>query len=264
MFETIDMLLLPLLSRIFSVLSTPATGTDDVQIQRSLKSAYLQFFTALMNANLDGVFISDRNKPEFENVLSTLLNLANEHSDTGSQRLAFGFFAKSVIAWGTSPEAANAPSVFADSALSAQSKAVANGTASATNQHAIARGERAAQAVTGYETFIYQRLVPLCFEVPASDKFQMKTGQQVCPLPFRVRSAKSTDPSFQVLFEVAMLLRNTLQARGQEAVDFLLNELLPKMQCPPNIANELIQSLRTQQSKDFRKTFSDFIRAMKS
>jgi exportin-T len=67
-----------------------------------------------------------------------------------------------------------------------------------------------------------------------------------------------------VLFEIAMLLRNTLQARGQEAIDFLLNDLLPKMQCPPNIANELIQSLRTQQAKDFRKTFTDFIKAMKS
>lgn len=179
MFETIDMLLLPLLSRIFSVLSSPVTGTDDAQIQRQLKTAYLNFFTALMNANLDGVFISDRNKPEFENVLSTLLNLANEHNDPGSQRLAFGFFAKSVIAWGTSPEAANAPSVFADSALSAQSKAVANGTASATNQHAVSRVDRAAQAVPGYETFIYQRLAPLCFEVPAHERFNLKTGSQV-------------------------------------------------------------------------------------
>lgn len=181
MFETIDMLLLPLLSRIFSVLSSPVTGTDDLQVQRQLKAAYLQFFTALMNANLDGVFISERNKPEFENVLNTLLGLANEHGDPGSQRLAFGFFAKSVIAWGTSPEAANAPSVFADSALSAQSKAVANGTGSATNQHAVGRADRAAQAVPGYETFIYQRLAPLCFEVPAHDRFNLKTGQQVSP-----------------------------------------------------------------------------------
>jgi exportin-T len=188
MFETIDMLLLPLLSRIFSVLSTPATGTDEVQVQRSLKSAYLQFFMALMNANLDGVFISERNKPEFENVLSTLLELANEHSDPASQRLAFGFFAKSVIAWGTSADAANAPSVFADSALSAQSRAVANGQGTATNQHAIARDERASLAVAGYESFIYQRLVPLCFEVPADSKFVIKSSQQVSLILFLLSS----------------------------------------------------------------------------
>jgi exportin-T len=184
MFETIDMLLLPLLSRIFSVLSTPATGTDDATIHKSLKSAYLQFFTALMNANLDGVFISERNKPEFENVISTLLRLANDSSDQASQRLAFGFFSKSVIAWGSSVEAANAPSVFADSALSAQSKAVNNGTAVATNQHAITRSSRAAQAFAGYESFIYQTLVPLCFEVPANPKFILKSSQQVSNNPY--------------------------------------------------------------------------------
>ena len=132
-----------------------------------------------MNANLDGVFISERNKPEFENVISTLLNLARDNSDPPSQRLAFGFFSKSVIAWGTSAEAANAPSVFADSALSAQSKAVNNGTAVATNQHAITRSNRAAQAFAGYESFIYQTLVPLCFEVPANPKFILKSSQQV-------------------------------------------------------------------------------------
>jgi exportin-T len=193
MFETIDMLLLPLLSRIFAVLSTPATGTDEAQVQRSLKSAYLQFFMSLMNANLDGVFISERNKPEFENVLSTLMELANEHSDPASQRLAFGFFSKSVIAWGTSPEAANAPSVFADSALSAQSKAVANGSASATNQHAISRNDRASQAVAGYESFIYQRLVPLCFEVPADRAFIFKSGQQVRSASFILGDGNRAD-----------------------------------------------------------------------
>jgi len=60
-----------------------------------------------------------------------------------------------------------------------------------------------------------------------------------------------------------MLLRNTVTARGQEAVDFLLTDLLPKMQCPPQVAEQLISSLRTQPSRDFRKTFVDFIKALK-
>lgn len=77
--------------------------------------------------------------------------------------------------------------------------------------------------------------------------------------------ADGVDPSKrQVLYEIAMLLRNTLRARGQEAVDFLLNDLLPKLNCPPEIANQLVQHLRTQQAKDFRKTFADFIKAMKA
>lgn len=61
-----------------------------------------------------------------------------------------------------------------------------------------------------------------------------------------------------------MLLRNTLQARGQEAIDFLSADLLPKFGCPAEITQQLITSLRTQQSRDFRKTFADFIKMMKS
>lgn len=256
------MLLLPLLSRIFHVLSGPITGTDDVQIHRRLKEAYLNFFTSLMNANLDGVFITDRNKPEFENVLTALLNMAQDSSDTASQRLAFSFFAKSVIAWGTSPKAATDPSVFAESAMSTHSKAVANGSGSASNQHAVPKEDRAAQALPGYENFIYQRLVPACFEVPANVNFSVNRSQLV-------RGVASTMWAWltwlvQVLFEIAMLLRNTLQARGQEAVDFLLNDLLPRIQCPPQVAQELIHNLRTQPSKDFRMTYAAFIKALKS
>lgn len=169
------MLLLPLLSRIFAVLQQPITGTDDASIHRKLKESYLAFFIALMNANLDGVFISDLNKPEFENLLTALLGLATDSTDLPSQRLAFSFFAKSVIAWSTS----GAPTVFTDSALSEKSKATANGLASATNQHAVPKEERAAQALAGYENFVYQRLVPACFEVPASPSFNLRSGQPV-------------------------------------------------------------------------------------
>ena len=173
------MLLLPLLSRIFAILQAPINGTDEATIHRRLKDAYLTFFSALMNANLDGVFITARNKPEFENLLTALLNVANDCSDPSSQRLAFAFFAKSVTAWGTSPEAVINPSVFAESAQSDRSKAVANGTALPTNQHVIPKADRASQALPGYEIFVYQHLIPACFEVPADTKFNIRTGQTV-------------------------------------------------------------------------------------
>jgi exportin-T len=63
---------------------------------------------------------------------------------------------------------------------------------------------------------------------------------------------------------MAVLIRNTVQARGQEGIDFLLNDMLPKVGCPPEMAQELVNHLRTQQSRDFRKTFTSFIRAMKA
>lgn len=61
-----------------------------------------------------------------------------------------------------------------------------------------------------------------------------------------------------------MLLRNTVQARGQETLDFMLDNLLPKIQCPPEVAQQLMNSLRTQPSRDFRKTFVEFIKMLKS
>ena len=62
---------------------------------------------------------------------------------------------------------------------------------------------------------------------------------------------------------MAMLLRNTLQARGLECVEFLRTDLLPKMNCPQNYADELIKQMRTQQARDFKKTFADFVKALK-
>lgn len=240
-----DMLLLPLLSRIFAVLQKPITGTDDGLTHRRLQEAYLGFFTALMNANLEGVFVTDRNKPEFENVLQSLLTMSTDSSDPMSQRLAFAFFAKSVIAWGTSAEAASKPSVFADSAMSIQSQKVAAGLAAPSNQHAITKEQRAAQALAGYETFIYQQLVPTCFSVPADQKFNVKTG-------------------VPVMHEMAAVLRNMVTARGQEGIDYLLGDMLPKIGCPPDMAQGLVERLRTQPAKDFRKTFAEFIKAMRS
>ena len=242
-FETMDMLLLPLLSRIFAVLRQPATGTDDIVTHRRLQEAYLGFFTALMNSNLETVFITDRNKPEFENVLSALLDLAQNSRDPASQRLAWSFLAKSVVAWGTSTAAATEPSVFAESAMSDYSQKVANGLAPPTNQHEITKAQRAAQALPGYETFIYQRLIPSAFEVPLAPDFPIKSGQPV-------------------MYEISMLVRNTVTARGQEGIDYLTNEFLPKV-ASPQVAAQLVQSLRTQQSRDFRKTFVEFIKTIR-
>ncbi|ODO00845.1 exportin-T [Cryptococcus wingfieldii CBS 7118] len=242
-FETMDMLLLPLLSRIFAVLGQPVTGTDEAQVHTRLKDAYLSFFTTLMNENLDGIFITDSNKPEFESVLTALYNLVQDYADGTAQRLALGFFSRSVIAWGTSAEAAAKPSVFAETAQPTQSKMVSNGTAQPST-HAISLEQRAKQCLPGYENFIYQRLLPACFEVPANSEFNIRGGQLI-------------------VHEAAVLVRNTVQARGQEAVDFILNDLLPRLQCPPEIARQLVTSLTTQQAKDFKKTFFEFIKAMR-
>ena len=61
-----------------------------------------------------------------------------------------------------------------------------------------------------------------------------------------------------------MLIRNTVQARGQESIDFLLNDQLPKINCPPDVAEKLVTGVKTQQARDFRKTFADFVKLFRS
>lgn len=120
---------------------------------------------------LSRLLTSAGNKSEFENVLSSLVTMALDASDPVSSKLAFAFLAKSIIVWGTSPEAAAAPSVFAESAQITSGKPGANAIA---NGHA--NGAVAAQALPGFENFVYERLLPMCFEVPGKPEFKPKDG----------------------------------------------------------------------------------------
>lgn len=95
--------------------------------------------------------------------------MALDASDPVSSKLAFAFLAKSIIVWGTSPEAAAAPSVFAESAQITTGKG-----AGVTNGHV--NGAIAAQALPGFENFVYERLLPMCFEVPGKPEFKPKDG----------------------------------------------------------------------------------------
>jgi exportin-T len=45
---------------VFAVLQAPVTGTDDALIRRNLQTAYLQFLTMIINAGLQGIFLTDR------------------------------------------------------------------------------------------------------------------------------------------------------------------------------------------------------------
>lgn len=41
--------------------------------------------------------------------------------------------------------------------------------------------------------------------------------------------------------------------RGQEFIDFLSNVYFPSINCPAHLANDFIQGLQTQETKQFRK-----------
>ena len=57
--QIIDLLFTPLVERIFILLNQSAAGTDDLVAQTELRRAYLSFLVAILNADLDVIFISD-------------------------------------------------------------------------------------------------------------------------------------------------------------------------------------------------------------
>ncbi|KAF5382216.1 hypothetical protein D9615_004331 [Tricholomella constricta] len=105
----------------------------------------------------------------------------------------------------------------------------------------------AARGLPGFERFIYERLVPTAFRVPSSKDFNIKDGQMMV-----------------VLHEIANLLQTVCQTRGPEAYDYFLSAFLPSQNWPPETALEFTTKLRDLDAKNFRKYFTDFVRASSS
>ncbi|CEL55488.1 Exportin-T OS=Laccaria bicolor (strain S238N-H82 / ATCC MYA-4686) GN=LOS1 PE=3 SV=1 [Rhizoctonia solani AG-1 IB] len=213
-FNVLDELISPLSTHIFELLARPVEGTDDRLQHNDTKKAYLDFVTHIMNDRMHAVFVSERNKEQLPTLVQNIASIAEDISDPGSSRVALAFLAKSTIAFAQDPSApgASAPSVKTDT-------------------------------VPGYQTFIYERLVPLAFGIPASPSFNIKDGQ-----------------SLSATMEIGVLLKQIYQARGQEATRYLAEVYLPSKNWPPNLAAEFVTKLSELDSKQFRKYFADFVR----
>ncbi len=66
--------------------------------------------------------------------------------------------------------------------------------------------------------------------------------------------------SFQLVHELASFLRELVFARGQEALTILTTQTLPALNCPPEAALGLMERLRNESGKEFRRTFLEFIK----
>ena len=94
------------------------------------------------------------NKTQFVPLLENVIGFAEDVSEPSAQRLAFTFLGRCVSIWGqANPELVN--------------------------------GE-APQSLPGFDTFIYERLVPLAFSVPSNPSFNIKDGQMLVVSPTRI------------------------------------------------------------------------------
>ncbi|MBW0473648.1 hypothetical protein O181_013363 [Austropuccinia psidii MF-1] len=205
--ELLDSLLIPLVSKIIFFLDQPITGTDDVVCQSELRRGYFQLFSSIISSQLHPIFISQNNRPHLETIFKTIVDQI-QSKDVLVPDLRYGFGAlKNFCSVWLKPIHSTVPS-----------------------------------PVEGFELFLYNQVIPLCFAVPSR-------------LPFDWSDAES----YLVLTEITTILKIVLTVREDEFVNFLTNSFFPSISCPSEKGGTLIKGLReASDSKPTRKPLVDF------
>jgi len=188
-YVVLNLLLTPLLQRVFGGLSEPITGTDDeIQLQE-LRREYLTFLQIILANDLEGVLVSEANQGFFETLISSILSLAKliGHGNVVASRLAFSVLAKMTAVWG-GPNLAT---------ISANPSAPV-GAPSPT--------------IPGFDKFVLERFHSVCWEVLQDPQFKPRDAQ-----------AK------QVLAEIAGLEQTIYMKTGEVFIQHLQSSLFPSL-----------------------------------
>lgn len=103
MYDMFDLLLSPLLKKIFAALNDiPAENgsTDIAIINRDLRRAYLQFIFNVLNNGMGAIFFSEKNMDIYESILQSVLLYASNNEDDQSVKLAVITLNKMIQVWG--------------------------------------------------------------------------------------------------------------------------------------------------------------------
>jgi len=223
-FDVLDELVGPLHNHMASLVSQPIDGTDARLEHVQTMKAYLDLLVNIMTGRLYVVFVSPRNKSLVESLCQFGLTVAGDSSDPPSQRVAWTLLARLTTHFGRTETQAD---------LAAKERAGSGKPVDDANH-----------SIPGYEMFVYDRLIPLVFELPNRPGFNLKDAQ-----------------TLQVLGECGTLLAATRKARGQEVVDFFTNVFLPSQNWPPETISNFVVQLTAQDTKGFKKYWTDFVRS---
>jgi len=147
MFNVLDELLSPLHDHIFGILTRTPNGVEEKSSQMDTRKAYMAFLNNIIVSKLQGIYTSDRNKSNLEQLLEMVMLVAQDMTDPQSEKFAFQFLAKAASAWAR----------------------LSNGT----------NGTVPADSIPGFERFLYDHVLPLAFKVPSLPEFNIKDGQMV-------------------------------------------------------------------------------------
>lgn len=147
----LDELFTPLLQRVFTGLSEPATGTDDEIQLAELKREYLNFLIIILNNDLGSIIVSTTNQPFFETLIGTIAHFAKDAEDSPTAKMAFQVLTKMCSVWG-GPDLVRI-SVHDSVGASLQ------------------------PSLPGFDQFMISQFSPLCWAVPTSRAFNPKDAQ---------------------------------------------------------------------------------------
>ncbi|KAH9883900.1 Xpo1-domain-containing protein [Xylariomycetidae sp. FL2044] len=191
-YDVLNMLLTPLLQRVFGGLSEPINGTDDEIQLAELRREYLTFLSIILNNDLGGVLVSEANQGFFDALIASILSLAREVSSGSgnlpASKLAFSLLTKMAGVWG-GPDVAN---------ISAEPQEPTGPPS---------------PVIPGFDQFLIDRFHSACWEVLRDPQFKFTTDAQ----------AK------QVLTEIAGLEQAIYVKTGQKFVEHLQSTLFPAL-----------------------------------
>ncbi|QYS98278.1 Exportin-T [Trichoderma simmonsii] len=188
-YDVLNMLLTPLLQRIFGGLGEPISGTDDEIQLAELRREYLSFIQIILNNGLEGVLISETNQGFFEPMIASILELAKTlDGNLGPSRLAFTIMARISSLWG-GPDVAT------------------------ISREPTAPTGSPNPAIPGFDHFMMDRFHSTCWEVMRNPSFKPSTDAQ----------------TKQVLTEIAALEQTIYTKTGDMFIQQMQNELFPSL-----------------------------------
>jgi len=101
-YNILDLLLTPLLERVFGGLSEPITGTDDeIQLQE-LRREYVSFVQVILVNDLGGVLVSSSNQGIFDSLVSSIITISKTivHGNMVASRIGFNCLSRMCSQWG--------------------------------------------------------------------------------------------------------------------------------------------------------------------
>lgn len=188
-YDILNMLLTPLLQRIFEGMSQPVTGTDDDIQLGELRREYIHFIQIILSNDLGGVLVSETNQGYFESLISSIITLARtiSHGNMSTSRSAFGLLTRMTSVWGGP-----------DVATISDKPTPPSGSPS--------------PLIPGFDQFVIERFHPVCWEVLRDQHFNPSDAQ-----------------TRQVMNEIVQLEQTIYTKTGETFIRHLQSSLFPSL-----------------------------------